>query len=112
MYVLETVEKELIDTIKEEEEKEKEEIAQTIQNIIEKKARILDGIASMVHEWQKERTVHQNELHRLQTALELSQQIWKKWTQNFLKKYIISNANCGKRDHDYWIWSETSQAET
>ena len=50
MSVLETVEKELIDTIKEEEEKEKDEIARTIQNIIEKKARILDGIASMVHE--------------------------------------------------------------
>ena len=75
MYVLETVEKELIDTIKEEEEKEKEEIALTIQNIIEKKAWILDGILSMVHERQKEITVRQNELHRLQTVLELSQQL-------------------------------------
>ena len=52
----------------------------------------------MVHEWQKERTLHQNELHRLQTALELSQQLWKKLTQNFHKKYIISNANWNKQE--------------
>ena len=34
----------------------------------------MDIIASLEHEPQKERTTHQNELHRLQTALELPQE--------------------------------------
>ena len=34
----------------------------------------MDKIASWVHERQKERTMHQNELHQLQTDLELSQE--------------------------------------
>ena len=62
----------LINTIKEEEEKKG--IARTIRNIIERKARTLEIITSLVQEQQKERTMHRNELHRLQTDLELSQE--------------------------------------
>ena len=53
----------LINTIKEEEDKDG--IARTIRNIIERKARTLEIITSLVQEQQKERTMHWNVLHRL-----------------------------------------------